>query len=225
MDELVTATGLRKGSLYAAFGDKRSMYLKALALYERTAIEQTSQLLASPGAPEKRISAFLDLAIDAVAVQKDRRGCFLCNASVDQGMLDPETERSVKASIRRLEWALDEALSELAANLMDGGQRRAGGATSVVGLFRIAHAGQGRSSRRSAQGLQARSASQYSAGWLKRTDFTPGSSIRLTAPVSGPPASSRSACHDRCGGCRPRHSPSGAAPRMASSRPGRRCGR
>ena len=39
MSDLETATGLRKGSLYAAFGDKRAMYLKALALYGRTAID------------------------------------------------------------------------------------------------------------------------------------------------------------------------------------------
>ncbi len=32
LSDLVAATGLKKGSLYAAFGDKRAMYLKALAL-------------------------------------------------------------------------------------------------------------------------------------------------------------------------------------------------
>ena len=41
LSHLVAATGLKKGSLYAAFGDKREMYLKALALYDRTAIAAT----------------------------------------------------------------------------------------------------------------------------------------------------------------------------------------
>ncbi len=113
LNDLVTATGLRKGSLYAAFGDKRAMYLKALTLYDRTAIDGAVRLLTGTGAPEKRIGEFLQSAIDAVAVQKDRRGCFLCNASVDQAMLDSETEHSVKVSLGRLGRALEEVLSEL----------------------------------------------------------------------------------------------------------------
>ncbi len=125
MSDLVSATGLRKGSLYAAFGDKRAIYRKALALYDRTAIDRAVRLLAGPAAPEKRISEFLQSAIDAVAVQKDRRGCFLCNASVDQAVLDPETEHAVKGSFRRLGRALEEVLSELAVTSTDDTQRHA----------------------------------------------------------------------------------------------------
>lgn len=111
LNNLVHATGLKKGSLYAAFGDKRAMYLKALALYDRTAIDGAVQLLTGAGPPAQRIGAFLQSAIDAVALQKDRRGCFLCNASVDQAVLDPQTEHSVKVSLGRLGRALEEALS------------------------------------------------------------------------------------------------------------------
>lgn len=111
LSDLVTATGLKKGSLYAAFGDKRTMYLKALALYDRTAIDGAVQLLTGAGSPEHRIGKFLQSAIDAVALRKDRRGCFLCNASVDQAVLDPETEQAVKAGLGRLGRALEEALS------------------------------------------------------------------------------------------------------------------
>ncbi len=125
MNDLVTATGLRKGSLYAAFGDKRAMYLKALALYDRTAIGRAVRLLTGTGAPEKRIGEFLQLAIDAVTIRKDRRGCFLCNASVDQAVLDPESERYVKSSLKRLGRALEEVLSELAVTSTDDTRRHA----------------------------------------------------------------------------------------------------
>lgn len=116
LSDLVAATGLKKGSLYAAFGDKRAMYLKALALYDRTAIDGAVHLLNGAGTPERRIGAFLQSAIDAVALHKDRRGCFLCNASVDQAILDPETERAVKAGLGRLGHALEDALSRLPTN-------------------------------------------------------------------------------------------------------------
>ena len=121
MSDLVAATDLRKGSLYAAFGDKHAMYLKALALYEATAVEGAVALLTGPGAPLDRLDHFLSLPIKAIAEAKDRRGCFLCNASVDQALLDSETERAVKAGFRRLARGLEAALSELAV-----GKERAG---------------------------------------------------------------------------------------------------
>ena len=102
MSDLEAATGLRKGSLYAAFGDKRAMYLKALALYDKTAIDAGVEVLSGAGPAEQRISTFLQLAIDAVTILKDRRGCFLCNASVDQAILDPATEQLIETAVDRL---------------------------------------------------------------------------------------------------------------------------
>jgi TetR/AcrR family transcriptional regulator, transcriptional repressor for nem operon len=113
MSDLETATGLRKGSLYAAFGDKRAMYLKALALYGRTAIDESVRVLTGTEAPERRIGKFLQAPIDAVAIKSDRRGCFLCNASIDQAAVDPETRRSVNGSFERLGRVLEKVLLEL----------------------------------------------------------------------------------------------------------------
>lgn len=125
LNDLVAATGMKKGSLYAAFGDKRAMYLKALAQYDRTAIDGAVRVLTGAGAPEKRIGDFLQSAVDAVSIRRDRRGCFLCNASIDQAALDRETERSVQRSLGRLIGALEEALSKRAGASSSGARRRA----------------------------------------------------------------------------------------------------
>ena len=145
MSDLMTATGLQKGSLYAAFGDKRGMYIKALALYDRTVIDASVQLLTGAGAPEKRIERFLQSAIDAVAVEKDRRGCFLCNASIDQAMLDRESGRAVKAGVGRLSRALEQALSGLTGAPIDDEERYANAQhllSVYFGLRVLAKAGQ-----------------------------------------------------------------------------------
>ena len=113
MSDLVDTTGLKKGSLYAAFGNKRSMYLRALDYYDRTEIDESVRLLTRTEPPEKRIGKFFEASIDAVAIRKDRRGCFLCSASLDQAALDAETGRTVNASLRRLERALADALAEI----------------------------------------------------------------------------------------------------------------
>jgi len=143
MSDLETATGLRKGSLYAAFGDKRAMYRKALALYGRTSIDADVRVLTGIDTPERRIGKFLQSAIDAVAVGNDRRGCFLCNASVDQATLDQETQRLVNGNLERLARVLEEALAELSE--IDNNRRRAGAQhllSVYFGLHVLAKAGQ-----------------------------------------------------------------------------------
>jgi AcrR family transcriptional regulator len=112
MSDLVTATGLLKGSLYAAFGDKRSLYRRALAHYDRTLVAAGVAILRGSGSAYERIERFLQSPIDAVARKNDRRGCFLCNAAIDQAVTDPEIGQEVNASINRLEQALHRVLAE-----------------------------------------------------------------------------------------------------------------
>jgi len=115
MSDLVGATGLKKGSLYAAFGNKRAMYHKALALYDRTTIDATVQGLKGGGTPRSRIEQFLGSAISRASSGSGGRGCFVCNASIDQAPTDAGTARLVQASLARLETALADVLSELGA--------------------------------------------------------------------------------------------------------------
>jgi hypothetical protein len=60
----------------------------------------------------KAIADFLLLPIQALA-RGDRRGCFFCNASVDQAPQDKETERVLLVSTTRLIRALERALRRI----------------------------------------------------------------------------------------------------------------
>lgn len=110
--DIMAATGLKKGSLYATFGDKRQMYLKAIAHYESRFVDTAAQALRASGDPLKRITTFLSAPIEAVWPGNDRRGCFLCNASADQAAHDPETERLVRRGFEKMEAALADAIAE-----------------------------------------------------------------------------------------------------------------
>jgi AcrR family transcriptional regulator len=107
--DLVAATGLNKGSLYAAFGDKRRLYLAAIERYERDGIDRTVAALRDAQDPHTAIAAVFDSAIAAVE-RHDRRGCLLCNASVDRAPYDPAVERRVLSALARLQRALAGAL-------------------------------------------------------------------------------------------------------------------
>lgn len=112
--DLVEATQLKKGSLYAAFGDKEHMYRTALAHYEREIVNPAASHLSSGGAQSYvRIRDFLSAPIKAVWSESDTRGCFLCNASADHADVDPDTARLVQRGFDKLESAIKVALTNL----------------------------------------------------------------------------------------------------------------
>jgi TetR/AcrR family transcriptional regulator, transcriptional repressor for nem operon len=114
LHDLLDAMQIAKGSLYKAFQDKRSIYLAALDRYDRTELQRCIEALRdrSAGDGTTRLRLFLEDARAAVVRRHDRRGCFMCNAAVDQAPVDAETQTRVGAMIKRLERAVGTALQE-----------------------------------------------------------------------------------------------------------------
>lgn len=111
LQDIEAATGLKKPSLYRAFGDKRSMYLAALAAYDEIEAQNAEAILNRSGSARAKIKRFLRVVIKDAAATRDRRGCFLCNASVDQAPHDPATQKFVSAAMDRLTGSFAGALA------------------------------------------------------------------------------------------------------------------
>lgn len=119
---LIAASGLQKGSLYAAFGDKKSLYLRTLQAYIESEVAGATGLLSGTGdssvmSGTDRITSLLDAVIQAVTVHKDRRGCLLCNAAVDQAPDDKDVETIVSNGLDTMQIAFQSALSETMTGL------------------------------------------------------------------------------------------------------------
>lgn len=111
--DIISATGLGKASLYKAFGNKQSMYLKALSHYEGLIVDAAiSTLRATDIAPIQRIQMFLSSPISAVVAHNDRRGCFLCNAAADRAALDGDAGKMVQRGYEKMRRAIQAALTE-----------------------------------------------------------------------------------------------------------------
>jgi TetR/AcrR family transcriptional regulator, transcriptional repressor for nem operon len=147
LKDLLDAMNIARGSLYKAFQDKRSIYLAALDLYDRVEIQQSVDGLQdrSAGDGATRIRLFLEDARAAVVRRHDRRGCFLCNAAVDQAPTDAEVQAKVHAMMRRMERAVAEALGETPQTADWPAERRARTALTLtnayVGLRVLARSG------------------------------------------------------------------------------------
>lgn len=113
LSDIISVTGLQKGSLYKAFGSKHNMYVLALALYEQNVVNTAETLLKGGGTSYDRIKTFLSYPIEAAFSDNDRRGCFLCNASSDYTGTDTETLERVRRGFEKLTRGLRAALTDL----------------------------------------------------------------------------------------------------------------
>jgi AcrR family transcriptional regulator len=118
LSDIIAVTGLGKASLYSVFGNKQSMYLKALGQYEGLVVDAAVSVLRSQDLkPLERIDAFLSSPIIAVRDNADRRGCFLCNAAADRASLDEDTAVLVRQGYAKMRLAIAYCLREAFPNL------------------------------------------------------------------------------------------------------------
>ena len=110
LDDLCEATGLNRSSLYAAFGDKRDLYLQSLARYEDGSAARIAAAL--EGKPIREgLEEFLEGLIDSIVAGPGRRGCFIGNCAAEMARLDKRAAARVKKSLERIEDAFHAALA------------------------------------------------------------------------------------------------------------------
>ena len=96
--DLAGQMGITGASLYNAFGDKRSLYRRALQHYlehsVRDRVDRFDRL-----APVAAIAAFFDEIIERSVTDERRRGCLLVNAALEMAPYDAEFRTIVAAEL------------------------------------------------------------------------------------------------------------------------------
>jgi TetR/AcrR family transcriptional regulator, transcriptional repressor for nem operon len=86
---LVREVGIAKQSLYDTFGDKRNVYLKALAHYRKQTNADLDSLLASTKSVKRGFAKIL-LGMVAETREQHARGCLLLSANLERSSSDSE---------------------------------------------------------------------------------------------------------------------------------------
>jgi TetR/AcrR family transcriptional regulator, transcriptional repressor for nem operon len=109
--DLVTATGVRPGSLYGAFrGGKRALFLGSLARYSKLVVPQKLGELDRPGASIAQVRAYFDGLVRDLLSPEGRQGCLLVNSAIELAALDDEVAAVVRGHHARLERSFTAAL-------------------------------------------------------------------------------------------------------------------
>lgn len=97
VDDLTRASGLGKGSLYGAFGDKHKLFLRTLESYVSESCESLRQSLeASPRAVDG-LRAFVESGASSLT-----RGCYLANSTTELAGTDPEVAAKARETYEHI---------------------------------------------------------------------------------------------------------------------------
>lgn len=88
LSDLEAHLGLGRQSLYNAFGDKRSLFLKALERYASWNAESLVAPLLRPEAGLKDLRHYFDSLVDFLTPEGERRGCLVANSLLEIGAED-----------------------------------------------------------------------------------------------------------------------------------------
>jgi TetR/AcrR family transcriptional repressor of nem operon len=103
MRDLVEGMGITGASLYNAFGDKRSLFRRALVLYIDESVRERMMRLEKSLPPTKAIERFLRETVERSLKDKQRRGCMLVNSSLEVAPHDPEFQEIIAGVLTEVE--------------------------------------------------------------------------------------------------------------------------
>lgn len=101
--ELAEHMGITGASLYNAFGDKRSLYRKALAHYVSRSFDDRVRRFEDTLSPFQSIKSFFGEIVDRSLNDEDRKGCMLVNSALEVAPHDPEFQHVVAGVLVKVE--------------------------------------------------------------------------------------------------------------------------
>ena len=109
MQDLAAATGVQRGSLYNAYGDKESIFLRAFDQYAGQFLETAAKALAE-GDAAARLQNFFDVIIVNMTGGSPSRGCLTTRTALDAGISSEDVRERVQGLLDRLEQIVSNAI-------------------------------------------------------------------------------------------------------------------
>jgi AcrR family transcriptional regulator len=106
LDDLSTATGMNRPSLYGAFGDKRELYIKSYQRYREDARAAMIDIFKDELPIRQRLQRIYAVALDIyLSGEAGPRGCFTVMTAASEAVSDPEIRSLVLEGFTELDKA------------------------------------------------------------------------------------------------------------------------
>ena len=103
MQDLVDGLGISRSSLYDTYGDKHTLFLKALESYQCTNSGRLCQITNCEQPAKVTIKGLLEFVIDELLNDKSQKGCFMVNAEVEVALHDKQVSEMIRKNDQQLE--------------------------------------------------------------------------------------------------------------------------
>ncbi|WP_285423733.1 TetR/AcrR family transcriptional regulator [Pseudomonas sp. efr-133-TYG-103a] len=125
LPDLIEGTGLSRGSLYKAFGDKKGLLLAALDIYTSQALKVTAEMLSRPGTARQAIHDSMLRHARASSGQEGRRGCMLVAVANELVAQEPEVAQRIARMLHRTQQLYASAIirGQAAGELEEGDEQ------------------------------------------------------------------------------------------------------
>jgi AcrR family transcriptional regulator len=146
MQDLAAATGVQRGSLYNAYGDKEAIFLRAFDQYAAQFLETAGHALARQGSAAARLQNFFDVIIVNMTSGSPSRGCLTTRTALDAAISSTAVRQRVQDLLSRLEQLISKTISSAPGRLpaIDGNRLARVVVTFTRGLAVMERAGYGR---------------------------------------------------------------------------------
>lgn len=111
--DLLDNMGLTRGSLYKAFGDKKSLFVQTLERYGDTIVAGALTMLCDPSIPDGRLRiAKLFRSVADTPNDGSPKGCLLCGTAAARVVNDPDISKVVHGQMGDLASGFEAALRD-----------------------------------------------------------------------------------------------------------------
>ena len=117
MQDLAAATGVQRGSLYNAYGDKEAIFLRAFDQYAAQFLEAAGNALAQGDAAAARLRNFLDMIVVNMTSGSPPRGCLTTRTALDPGISRTAVRQRVQSLLSQLEQLIGKAITSAPGKL------------------------------------------------------------------------------------------------------------
>jgi TetR/AcrR family transcriptional regulator, transcriptional repressor for nem operon len=110
IQDVVENLCINRASLYDTYGDKHTLFIKALKHYQALQATALIATIEQATAVKDTIKGIFDRAVKAILQDSARRGCFMANATLELAGSDPEVNQIVSINRQNMENAFYQAI-------------------------------------------------------------------------------------------------------------------
>ena len=112
MQDLVDGLGISRSSLYDTYGDKHTLFIKALESYKESATGKMCNIVSNTAVAKDAIRQLLELTALELIGDNQHKGCFMTNAAIEVAPHDAEVSNMICQNDQQIEDAFYQAIKK-----------------------------------------------------------------------------------------------------------------